>query len=210
MLIWFRLAALTLTALTLGLSFAHVLEMPAKLAYPPDLYVALQNSLYVSFGPPGVGAFVEPGAILAAVILAYLVRRRRPAFWLTVGATIGLLLAFPVVFFIYTQPANTVFHAAGAASVPGDFERYRDQWEYSHAARFVLHLAAFVFLALSVLHRPRAPRSELSPYTMGAIRTERARSYSPSSPLFGEGPPSMTMVAPFMKPDASEARKTQG
>jgi hypothetical protein len=210
MLTWIRLVALTLTALTLGLSFAHVLEMPAKVAYPPELYVTLQNSLYVSFGPPRVGAFVEPGAILAAAILAYLVRRRRPAFWLTVGAVICLLLAFPVVFFLFTQPANAVFQAARSASVPADFERYRVQWEYSHAARFVLHLAAFVLLARSVLHRPRVPRSELSPYTLSAIPTDRARSYSPSSPLLGEGPPSMTMVAPFMKPDASEARKTQG
>lgn len=203
-----RLAALTLSALTLGLSFAHVLEMPAKLAYAPAVYVALQNSLYVSFGPPRVGTFVEPGAILATGLLAYLVRRRRPAFWLTVGAEICLLLAFPVVFFLFTDPANAVFQ--GAASVPPDFERYRIQWEYSHAARFVLQLAAFVLLARSVLHRPRVPRSELSPYTMSAIQTEGPPSYSPSSPLFGDGPPSMTMVAPFMKPDASEARKTQG
>ena len=65
-----RLATLTLSALTLGLSFAHVLEMPAKLAYAPAVYVALQNSLYVSFGPPRVGAFVESGAILATGLLA--------------------------------------------------------------------------------------------------------------------------------------------
>jgi Domain of unknown function (DUF1772) len=204
-----RLAALTLSALTLGLSFAHVLEMPAKLAYAPPVYVALQNSLYVSFGLPGVGAFVEPAAIVATGLLAYRVRHRRGAFWLTVGAATCLLLAFPVVFFLFTDPANAVFQAA-VATVPPDFERYRIQWEYSHAARFVLHLAAFVLLARSVLHRPRAPRSELSPYTMSAIQTEGPRSYSPSSPLLGEGPPSMTMVAPFMKPDASEARKTQG
>lgn len=210
MLRWSRLVALTLTALTMGMSFAHVLEMPAKLAYPPDLYVALQNTLYVSFGPPNIGAFVEPGAVLTVMILAYLVRHRRPAFWFVLWAAICLLLAFPVIFFLFTEPANAVFHAARPASVPADFARYRSQWENSHAVRFVLHLAAFVLLARSVLHRPRVPRSELSPYTLSAIRTDRARSYSPSSPLLGEGPPSMTMVAPFMKPDASEARKTQG
>ena len=162
MLVW-RLAALALVALTLGLSFAHVLEMPAKLAYPPDLYVALQNSLYIFFGPPNIGAFVEPVAILTVVILAYLVRRHRPAFWLTLGAVLCLLLAFPVVFFMFTEPANAVFHAARPASVPADFGRYRDQWEYSHAARFVLHLAGFVLLALSVLLGARSSQKELSP-----------------------------------------------
>jgi uncharacterized membrane protein len=182
MLTWLRLLALALTALTAGLTFAHVLEMPAKLAYPPDLYVALQNTLYVSFGPPNIGAFVEPGAILAVVVLAFVVRRRRPAFWLTAAAAICLLLAFPVVFFLFTEPANSMFHAARPASVPADFGAYRTQWEYSHAARFVLHLAGFVLLALSVLLRPRVSHSELSPYTVGAIRTDRPRSYSFSSP----------------------------
>jgi len=137
MLIYARFAALILTALSLGLSFAHVLEMPAKLAYPPDLYLALQNSLYVAFGPPNVGAFVEPAAILAVVSLGYLVRRRRRALWLTVGSTACLLLALPVVFFIYTEPASTFFRAA---------------------------------------------HSELSPFTGGAIQTQRERSYSSPSP----------------------------
>src|SRR4030095_4101810 len=183
MLTWIRLAALTLTALTMGLSFAHVLEMPAKLVYPPDLYIALQNSLYAYFGPPNLGAFVEPGAILAVWILAYQVRHRRPAFRLTLGAALCLLVAFPLVFFVFTQPANEVFQAARPASVPANFEAYRDQWEFSHAGRFVLHLAGFAFLTLSVLVRPRAPRTELSPYTLGAIPSARGeRSYSaPSS-----------------------------
>ena len=182
MLIYPRFAALILTALSLGLSFAHVLEMPAKLAYPPDVYVTLQNSLYVSFGPPNVGAFVEPAAILAVVTLAYLVRRRRRALWLTVGSAVCLLLAFPVVFFIFTEPANSFFRAANLTPLPADFEPYRRQWEYSHAARFVLHAAGFALLALSVLIRPRAAHSELSPFTGGAIRTERERSYSSPSP----------------------------
>jgi len=182
MLIFVRFAALILTSLTLGISFARVLEMPAKLAFPPDLYVALQNSLYVAFAPPNVGAFVEPAAILAVLILAYRVRRRRPAFWLAVGTAFCLLLAFPVVFFIFTEPASAAFQAARPAAVPAEFAGYRSQWEYSHAARFILHLAGFGLLALSVLIRSRVAHSELSPYTGGAIRTDRARSYSSPSP----------------------------
>ena len=69
MLIYARFAALILTALSLGLSFAHVLEMPAKLAYPPDLYLAVQNSLYVAFGRPNVGAFVEPAGIRNSAVV---------------------------------------------------------------------------------------------------------------------------------------------
>jgi len=40
--IW-RFLTLLLTALSLGTSFAHVLEIPAKLRYDGPLYVTLQS-----------------------------------------------------------------------------------------------------------------------------------------------------------------------
>jgi hypothetical protein len=38
--------AITLLALTMGTSFAHVLEWPAKLHYAGEFYLRLQTSLY--------------------------------------------------------------------------------------------------------------------------------------------------------------------
>lgn len=185
-----RLTALTLVALVLGTSFCHVLEMPAKLAYDGRLYVTLQTTLYAHFGPPGVGGFVEPAAILAVAIVAFLARGRRPALPLTLGAGACLLVAFPVLFFVLTEPVNVAFReTAATGNLPLEWERLRWLWEVSHAARFAFHLAAFGLLALSALLETR---------------------YSASSPMFGEGPPSMTMVAPFMNEEASEARKTHG
>ena len=93
-----RFVTILLVALLLGLSFAHVLELPAKMQYDAALYVTLQKTLYVAWGPPNVGGILEPAAILATVSLAFLLRQRRPAFWLTLGAGVALLLAFPVVF----------------------------------------------------------------------------------------------------------------
>ncbi len=55
-----RFVSLVLTALLLGTSFAHVLERPAKLQYPASLYVTLQQTLYVHWGPPSIGGFLEP------------------------------------------------------------------------------------------------------------------------------------------------------
>jgi hypothetical protein len=186
-----RLVALVLTALSLGLTFCHVLEMVAKLGYEGPLYLTLQTTLYAHFGPPGVGGFVEPGAILAVGLVAVLAwRRRRPGFALTVAAGGCLLLAFPVVYFALTEPVNTVFRdAAAAGALPPEWQRLRLVWELSHATRFLFHFAAFALLALSVLKETRYPAS---------------------SPMFGAGPPSMTMVAPFMNEAASEARNTQG
>jgi len=38
-------------------------------------------------------------------------------------------------------------------TITGDWSDWRRQWEYSHAIRFALHLAAFSVLALSILRK---------------------------------------------------------
>lgn len=74
-----RFITLLLTALLMGMTFSHVLEMPAKMHYSPSLYLTLHRSLYAAFGPPGPGPFIEFGAILTAGVLVYLVRNQQPA-----------------------------------------------------------------------------------------------------------------------------------
>ena len=59
--------AIALSALVLGTSFAHVLGRRPKMRYDAELYLHLQTSLDVQWGPPAVGGFVEPAAVLAAV-----------------------------------------------------------------------------------------------------------------------------------------------
>jgi hypothetical protein len=114
--IW-RFITLLLVALLLGLSFAHVLERPAKMAYDGPLYVTLQRSLYVMWGPPNVGGILEPAAILATVVLAVGVRRRPRALSLTIAALVALLAAFPVVFLWFVEPTNIAFRHATACNV---------------------------------------------------------------------------------------------
>jgi hypothetical protein len=152
-----RFITLLLVTLTLGLSFAHTLEMPAKLEYDGPLYVTVQQTLYRWWGPPLVGAFLEPSAILATAVLAFLVRRRRRTFAVTLAATVLLLLAFPVVFLLAVEPANAAFRQATPQAPPTDWTRLRAQWEYGHAARFVLHLAAFAVLLWSSVPTDAAP-----------------------------------------------------
>ena len=143
--------AITLVALTMGTSFAHVLEWPAKLHYTGEFYLRLQTSLYAYWGPPSITGFVEPAAVLSVLFLAVLCRAHPVTLRLTVGAAICLLLAFPIVFFWRVAPANaTFFHAAHTEIVPPDWNAWRTQWETGHAIRFVLHLIAFVLLAFSL------------------------------------------------------------
>ena len=143
--------AITLVALTMGTSFAHVLEWPAKLNYTGEFYLRLQTSLYAYWGPPRITGFVEPAAVLSVLFLAVLCRAHPVTLRLTVGAAICLLLAFPVVFFWRVAPANgTFFHAARAGMLPPDWDSWRMRWETGHAIRFLLHLIAFALLALSL------------------------------------------------------------
>lgn len=80
--------------------------------------------------------------------------------WLSVGATAALLLAFPVVFFVYVAPANEAFLGATPNSIPPNWMELRASWETGHAIRFVLQLAALSLLILSVVAPSRAHTSQ--------------------------------------------------
>jgi len=153
--VW-RFITIVLTALLMGMTFCHVLEMPAKMQYPAPFYLTLHRSLYVAFGPPNPGAFIEIGAILAAIVLVFLVRGERPAFWLTLAGAL-FLVAGLIGFFAFVQPANAAMRNMMIDMPPDDFFHWRDQWEYGHAAHFALHLLGFSALLLSVLPAPARP-----------------------------------------------------
>jgi len=154
--VW-RLITITLTALLMGATFCHVLESPAKMRYPAELYLTLHRTLYMAFGPPNVGAFIEIGAILAAVALVFLTRKRRPAFRLTLAGA-AFLMAGLAVYFAFVEPANVAMKALPLEAPPADWTRWRNQWEYGHIAHFVFHLLGFSALALSIIFEtPVAP-----------------------------------------------------
>jgi hypothetical protein len=148
--VW-RFAALILVALSMGATFAHVLELPAKLQWDAPLYVAVQNEppgLYLGFGT--AGAVIEVAAILAAAGLTVLVRDRRPVFRLALVGTVCLALAL-ISWWALIAPANAVMGAWTPQTVPPDWTRWRNQWEFTHAANFFLKLVGFGLLVSSVL-----------------------------------------------------------
>ncbi|MBD2307744.1 DUF1772 domain-containing protein [Chroococcidiopsis sp. FACHB-1243] len=152
-----RFVTLILAALSMGMAFCHVLELPAKMNYPASLYLTIQQSLYRQFGSfPGI--FSEVGSIVAAIVLTFSVRKRRPAFqWTSIG-TIFLAAAL-VVWFAFVAPMNAEFAQWTVDSIPADWTQVRNQWEYSHATRFVLQLLGLGALLISVLSETSAKRS---------------------------------------------------
>jgi hypothetical protein len=143
-------AALLLTAWTMGLEFAHLLEWPVKATYPGPLYVWLQESLYVWFG--NVGSVIYVLAIVASVVVAVLSRTDRGARWLT-GVAAGLEIVGLASFFAIIYPVNLRFPVYGTGAVPEDWAGLRVRWEFGHTLGFVLFTAAFALQVLCLLRR---------------------------------------------------------
>ena len=148
-LILLRLTATLLVALLSGLAFAHILEQPAKMQYDAALYITLQKSLYVQWGPPHIGGVLEPSTIAATSLLAFLIRKSKSGLWFSLAALSGLLLVFPVIFFWLAAPANSVFLATMPPNVPLNWTDLRSSWEMGHAIRFGLQFGALAMLVLS-------------------------------------------------------------
>jgi hypothetical protein len=144
----FRAFTVLLVALLTGLAFAHVLELPAKIQYEAAMYIALQKSLYVQWGPPHIGGVLEPTTIIATAFTAFFGRKSKRGLWLPLGALTALLIAFPVVFFLLVAPANAAFQATTLPSIPENWTALRANWELGHAIRFALQFSALSLLVL--------------------------------------------------------------
>ena len=143
-----RFITLLLAALTMGMGFCHTLESPVKLQYDYPLYMAVQHSLYWMFA--AVGAVIEVGAILAAGVLSFLVRERRPAFGWTVAGTVLMATAL-AAWFALVAPMNTQMAQWTTGAPSPDWTQVRAQWEYGHIVHFALQLLGLSLLILSVL-----------------------------------------------------------
>src|SRR5262245_14187503 len=111
--------------MTLGA--AHVLELPPKMQYSAELYMAVTSTLYWLFGT--VGAAIQISAILTAVVLSFLMRGRLAFRW-TLGGTLCLVLSM-ALWFALVQPVNAEWRQALQSTPESAAEMYlqlRKQW----------------------------------------------------------------------------------
>ena len=149
--IW-RFTTIILTALTMGMAFCHLLEMPARLTWDAALWVTttVPGGLYWLFGT--VGACIDVGSWVTASTLVFLVRKRTPTFqWTLVGAC--LLVAAHALWWFFVFPVNAEIATWTSETIPANWEPWRIQWEYTHAVRALLQIVGFAALLLSVLLR---------------------------------------------------------
>lgn len=149
-----RFLTLMLAALGLTAAAAHVLELPQKMQYEPETYALVNATLYRWYALVGGPAVLL--SIVFAFVLAYLVRREPATFELTLLGASCLLLAF-ILWLVIVAPVNAEVHVALQSfpeSVPALWMRWRDRWEYGHAAAFVFQLGGLGALVLSILQEP--------------------------------------------------------
>ena len=146
MLLLVRGAAIVFVALSMGASFAHVLELPAKLDLPGDRYLGVQE-IYRYFG--AVAAVLEIGSLLLMMGALVVGWHRSSAHAMPVLALI-VFAASIVTWVLVVSPMNTVF-ASWASGLPAHWTAVRDRWEWGHVAVFGLKLVAFVLLITALL-----------------------------------------------------------
>ena len=143
--------SLTLAALLLGTTFAHTLETPAKLRYDGPQWLHAQHTLYPAYA--SIGGTIELLAIIAAAVLAVVLRDWRPALIVALAGTACLAIAF-LFWLTVTNRVNARTAEWTADTLPADWQLWRSRWEFSHVVRFVLHLAGFALLVLATLISP--------------------------------------------------------
>jgi hypothetical protein len=155
-----RFLSLYLVALTLGLAFAHMLELPGKLRLEGADWLTMQHNLYLGFGT--VGAGVELLAVLTAWLAAVLVRARRPAVGWTLAAAL-LVSAGLAAWFLLVAPMNEAMAARTPATLPPDWATVRNRWEAGHAVHAALFALGFAALLASVLAETGRPAEPSGP-----------------------------------------------
>ena len=126
--------AVVIAALSLGLSFAHVLEAPPRLnIWPPELWreTTVFNGQFKFFAVLGGPLDVAAVLLFAAAALFY---------------AVALALWFGLV-----APANAIMATWTPGPVPADFHAVQLRWETGHMAMAAAKLIGFVFAALALV-----------------------------------------------------------
>ena len=142
-----RVLAVIFAALAMGMHLAHALELIPKRHWGPELYVAVQSSLYLLFGI--IGPVLEIGALVLVMLVVRNVWAYRPARTLPLISAAAITLAL-LVWAVVVLPANaqlSAWHTSHA--MPPDWARWRDQWQFGQAFIFLVHLVGFSALVSS-------------------------------------------------------------
>lgn len=148
---WSVLTAIV-AALSLGPSFAHVLEAAPRLSvWSQELWreTTVFNAQFWLFAV--VGAPLDLAAIALPAILAVMLRKDRPAFRFVLATAVFYALAL-VAWFTLVAPANAILATWQPGPIAENFDAVRLRWEIGHMVVAAIKLLGFASLVLALLN----------------------------------------------------------
>jgi hypothetical protein len=145
-----------------GMGVALLLKMPERWTAPPGQWLATvrEGGPYHPFGP--TGAAIELAALLALIVLAWLLRRPGDVVArLSTAAATGFVLAL-LVWWTIIFPVHVELSAWGK-DIPADLADYRLRWEIGQAVKAGLQSAGLIALLWAVLMEPAPPPQDGRP-----------------------------------------------
>jgi hypothetical protein len=158
-------AVLTVAALSLAPSFAHMLEAwPRLYVWPPDLWRETtvfnqQFLLYLIVGAP-----LDLAAVALSAVYAVRLRTDRPKERSRAGLAVTGCVLYSlalIVWALWVAPANDVLAAWTPGPIPENFDDIRGRWESGHIVVAVLKVLGFMALSLAVALRGDHPARPL-------------------------------------------------
>lgn len=149
---YWSLLTTIVAALSLGPSFAHVLEAAPRLSvWSRELWreTTVFNAQFWLFA--AVGAPLDLAAIALPAILAVMLRKERPAFRFALATAVLYALAL-VAWFTLVAPANAILATWQPGPIAEDFDGVRLRWEIGHMIVAAIKLLGFASLVLAVLN----------------------------------------------------------
>jgi len=143
-----RFLSLCCTALVLGLTLTHDLEIPGKQKLNGADWLVVQNTFYGGFAI--VGGVTEVLGLISTGILVYLLRKRRASFTLTLLAAISFV-GMLALFAFGNNPLNQQVASWTPVTLPATWQQTRTAWDSFHAASSVLAALSFVSLLIALL-----------------------------------------------------------
>ena len=160
------LTSLLMTALSLGASWSHLLQIRGKAPWPASFWRTAMETLYMDYAI--IGGVTEIAAIACAWWLVFVVRRSPLAYrWSLSGASL-LTIAFLGLWLGLIAPINAVFATWTPETMPMNWTRYRNSWEMWHAVIAGVKAIAFSALVMAVIQQAanrvtRDERLEVTP-----------------------------------------------
>ncbi|TGU44091.1 DUF1772 domain-containing protein [bacterium M00.F.Ca.ET.152.01.1.1] len=150
LLFWSVLTAFV-AALSLGPSFAHVLEsLPRLTKWSPALWrettvFNAQFQLFLLIGAP-----LDIAAIVCPAVLVWMLRDEPRAFWFVLAGTLLYALAL-ALWTVLVKPAKDILATWTPGPIPENFEAVWLRWESGHMAVTAAKALGFISLCLGLL-----------------------------------------------------------